>query len=136
VEVVDRVGWYAVSVLGDHEHAPYTYTVGLGRVGHPELVIAGLAPAAAYAEIAELAELVLDGESLEDVDELDKPCGCAYRFVPVRYGALDLHVAEDFDEDYDGALQCVWSVGGRYPGEASYPEIACRQPLYGRSSWV
>ncbi len=135
LDQVARVGWTAMGVLGDREHPPYTYTIGLSLVGHPELVIVGMAPESAYAEIGRLAATVLAGESLDDVDELEKPCGCSYRFVRVGSRAIDLNRAELL-ADYEGAIQCVWSVGGRYPGEPGYPEIAFRQPILGPSSWV
>ncbi len=135
-DAIGRDGWYAQSVGGDRAHAPYTYTAGLSLRGHPELVVAGMATQAAYVELATWVDAVLAGLSLPGMDELRKACGCVTRFVPVGRGAVDLGVADVVLGGAVEAIQCVWSVGDRYPGQPDYPAIAHRQPLYGPAWWL
>jgi hypothetical protein len=91
---------------------------------------------AGYAELAGLVPAVLGGLSVVGIDEVPKSCRCVVRLVPVEPEAIDLGVADVVHGSPVSALQYVWSVGGVYPGESGYDEIAYRQPLLGEAWWL
>ena len=132
---IERDGWALQGVLGDRTHPEYVYTVGLSDLGHPELVIVGMHVDDGCSELTALVPLVLDGLRIGNLHELEKPCGCAIRFVPVRPGAIDLNVADDVHGRPVQAIQYVWSAYGRYPGEPGYDQVRYRQPLLGQAWW-
>ena len=136
LDCIDRYGWFAQAVLGDRAHPPYTYTAGLTRVGHPEIVVVGMEMRAAYGVLERIVEPVLAGHSFVDARQVEQACGCATRFVAVTPGAIDLGVAACVHGRPVSALQCVWSAEGRYPGDEGYPELASRQPLLGPAWWA
>lgn len=133
---IDRDGWAPQGVLGNRAQPEYVYTVGLSNLGHPELVVVGMHVDDGRVELDSLVPLVLDGLRVSNLNELEKPCGCTLRFVPVRRGAIDLNVADGVHGARVQAVQCVWSSSGRYPGEPGYDQVRYRQPLLGPAWWT
>jgi hypothetical protein len=63
---IDRRGFTVMSVGSSYDHRGWAYTIGLvDRLGHPELVIAGLVIGQAAVVLAELATDVLSGLHLD-----------------------------------------------------------------------
>lgn len=106
------------------------------RYGSPDVACAGMHPKAGHRELTLLAEAVLAGHRLVGLRELEKACGGVFRFVAVTRGAIDIGVADVVHGGPVPAIQCVWSAGSSYPGEAGYDDIAYRQPLFGPAWWL
>jgi hypothetical protein len=138
-EHIARVGWSVTVVLptADDPGPLFAYTVGLTAQSHPELVIAGLAPAIAQALLNDLARRVHHqatrfnhGQRIADLIAgydaviIDGPAtealypGAAY----ARYGAGRVRLQ-----------QVVWpDRHGRFPWNPGYAHDPQTQPLIGR----
>ena len=63
--IVQRYGWAVQGVETEAGGSPFTYTIGLTGLGHPELVIVGVDHRVAGMAINELGERVRHGERFE-----------------------------------------------------------------------
>jgi hypothetical protein len=64
-------GWFLQAVEGeDHRNPPFAYTVGLSRLGHPELIAFGMHPECAHAAVEPLVRQVLAGRRFDEGDDL------------------------------------------------------------------
>jgi len=77
---IDRHGFTQVPVEGPQ---PWTYTIGLAAMGHPELVVAGIELRPATTIVDRLARRVVDGESF-DVGEAVIEGGDSFELLPVH----------------------------------------------------
>ena len=90
---IERNGFTQVSVEGKR---PWTYSIGLAALGHPELVVSGLHLGDAYLMIDRLARRVLAGESFEEAPRVTE-AGDTFDLVPVhpwhlRHGLMNMWV--------------------------------------------
>jgi hypothetical protein len=129
---VIRTHRWAVQHVGPGAEAhrpPFGYTVGLFGLGHPELVVVGLSPPAAYGILQHVAGLVADGRDLVPGELVAPPAGS--RAHPVLVEDLPnageiLFVANRFygrpDEFSVPAFQLTWAhENGAYPWNPGFP---------------
>jgi hypothetical protein len=122
--VIESVGWIVQSAEGRASDFGWCHTVGLARLGHPELVIAGL-PAEIATELLNTvaSDVVAATKSLSAGDELGDVAPMPLRVVAIDPAYLDerFAVARDIEEDEfaeHGAFQLVWpDAGGLFPWE-------------------
>jgi hypothetical protein len=136
---VRTFGWHCMNVLGDGEHEPFSYTIGLFRsYGHPELLIYGLPREVAHAVLTIAAKAAASGNPLsldEPTDELLEGYPCV--FMPVPLHEYQEHVGFArwyYDGDGFPVQQIVWpSKSGLFPWhpEAS-PAFRAKQPVLGQ----
>ena len=75
---------FMVTGVGDADHSPWAYTVGLfDRVRHPELIIAGTEIVESGRLLNEIGRLVLAGRTFAAGDTWESPDGL------VRFGRVD-----------------------------------------------
>jgi hypothetical protein len=138
---IDRYGWAVVGVSGLPEEpwSTFAYSVGLTRIGAPELILFGLCPHTGARILNVLAGRVLSGEVLVDGDEVPPPSTIG---PPIRLGAVPVDVVDDYlliaHRFYPAepfgvrALQVIWPDDeGRWPWEPTVdPEVAMMQPVW------
>jgi hypothetical protein len=132
-------GWHCISVFGDDEHEPFTYSIGLFHTyGHPELLIYGLPRKVAHAVLNIAAEAAAKGRPLnlsEPTNELLEGYPCV--FVPVPPSEYPEHVGFArwyYEGDNFPVQQVVWpSKSGLFPWhpEATL-EFRSKQPVLGQ----
>jgi hypothetical protein len=141
--MLDTHGWAIEPVPPDahpaHPRAGYCYTIGLeALIGHPELVVFGLAPAAARGlldlAVGQLRAGVVLPVSQPFVGLLDD--GLRAMLVPVdraEHGELFPTVAQVYGEQDWRILQFVWPHrNGAFPWEEGWPhELRLAQPIIG-----
>jgi hypothetical protein len=136
---VAKFGWHCMNVLGDEDHEPFTYTVGLFETyGHPELLIYGVPRDVAHAVLRIAADAVADGKPLnlgEPTDELLEGYACV--FVPVPLSEYPEHVGFArwyYEGDHFPVQQVIWpSKSGQFPW---HPQASTafrkKQPVLGQ----
>ncbi|WP_428506883.1 DUF4262 domain-containing protein [Roseateles sp.] len=132
-------GWHCLSVSGDAEHEPFSYTVGLFQTyGCPELLIYGLRRDTAHSVLCIAAAAAARGQPLkpdEPTDELLEGYACVV--VPVPRGEYQEHFgfAIWYYEGYDFPVQqIVWpSRAGHLPWHAEATDsFRAAQPVLGQ----
>jgi Domain of unknown function (DUF4262) len=129
---VRRHGWHATAVT---ETPPWVYTTGLaGTYGHPELLVAGLAPGTAHGLLSAAARLVRDGRRLEPGTDIARVArGFPVRAADVWRGScrLSFGVADRYYGRPVPVRQILWpDPAGRFPGEPGCdPEMAAVQDI-------
>ena len=129
-------GWSGISVLGDEQGPPWTYSIGIYHsFAHPEIVIFGLSHEVIHAMIWNVVNAVKAGHHLEDGDESSdilQGYNCSFHIVDRAWykdyfgRALDFYGGSDFP-----ILQCVWpDKNGLYPWQEGFNEgLRAAQPL-------
>lgn len=131
--VVDRFGWAVLHGGGTGPGDPrWSYTVGLARLGHPEVVVVGLPFEAAETYLNLVGEAVRAGARFTPgvvttaLTDADSPVV----FLEVADTGR-LAVAEQFSGSVD-ALQLVWPDStGKLPWEEGHRNPPHAQPLLG-----
>ena len=134
LELIGRHGWAVRHVGGDtaNGHAPFSYTVGLTAMGHPEIVTTGLPFEHAQTFLNEVGADVRDGRRFAagtttgDFTSDDAPV-CFLDVVDTS----GLTAVEQVYDDVE-ALQLVWpDSAGHLPWDAGYRNPADAQPILG-----
>lgn len=127
---IEQDGLAVQHVLGDATHVPYSYTVGLGRRQHPELLLIGLPAQVADTVLVTLGRRVVSGERIAAGDRV---AGALANDVELhaRLRAVDepqLNVARAMNLPVV-ALQLLWpDAAGVYPGNLGCdPQIEALQ---------
>jgi hypothetical protein len=139
VDDVARYGWHLVGVNADLDGPAFAYTIGLVRtLGHPEVIMFGLAIDTMWRILNAIGEQVRGGHSFVAAGLYDD--------LIERYPCKVVPVAERFHSRYLGfamwyaryagaigdlsAVQCLWpDRAGRFPDEAGCdPSIVALQP--------
>ena len=131
--VVDRFGWAVLHGGGTGPGDPrWSYTVGLSRLGHPEVIVVGLPFEAAETYLNLVGEAVRAGARFRPgvvttaLTDADSPVV----FLEVADTGR-LAVAEQFAGSVD-ALQLVWPDStGKLPWEEGHRNPPHAQPLLG-----
>lgn len=117
-------GVAVISVAGEHT---FSYTVGLTRLRHPELIITGLLSGTAHDVLNNIARLVLDGRRLATGERLGGILGLGYQVViagPVITAgneAYKINVAWRVFANPGRPLQVVYpDADSRFPWEPGY----------------
>nr|WP_255479315.1 DUF4262 domain-containing protein [Quadrisphaera sp. RL12-1S] len=137
--LIDEQGWTVVSVGGAGRRAlPFSHTVGLTRLGHPELLVSGRAPAEARYLLDVLGDEVLAGRRFHVGDLLQRDPWPSLRLLRVTSpDALVVAQAVAADDVEVPALQVVWcDDAGRWPWDAGRPAGAVDQQLFARAPKV
>ncbi|GAB3349102.1 DUF4262 domain-containing protein [Modestobacter lapidis] len=112
---------------GDHPDEPaFGYTIGLFGLGHPELVVVGLAPEATHGWLTRVADLVTGGRDLVPGELLgfdDTTTRFVVEAVP-NPGEVVLGANRHYQRPAQvsvAALQLTWSdADGRFPWDAGH----------------
>lgn len=135
--LMDQYGWAIVGVLGNRKDPPFAYTVGLLKLGHPELIIYGLEATEGAGEILNtVGARVRDGERVLPGHVIDNALGNGYKLMPVQVpdSSDTLTVANSFfrgDGDPVPAIQLVWPDKlHRFPWDDGYSVPVELQPVF------
>ncbi|WP_170131295.1 DUF4262 domain-containing protein [Quadrisphaera granulorum] len=134
--LIDEQGWSVVSVGGAGRRAlPFSHTVGLTRLGHPELLVSGRGPAEARCLLGVLGDEVLAGHRFHVGDVLRRGPWPQLRLLRVTSPeALVVAQAVAADDVEIPALQVVWcDDDGRWPWDPDRPTGAVGQQLFARA---
>lgn len=134
--LIDEQGWSVVSVGGAGRRAlPFSHTVGLTRLGHPELLVSGRGPAEARYLLDVLGDEVLAGHRFHVGDALQRDPWSAMRLLRVSSpDALVVAQAVVGTDSPVPALQVVWcDDAGRWPWDPERPAGAVDQQLFARA---
>jgi hypothetical protein len=128
---IDAFGWTVIGVsapVGDVPSAPFAYTIGLSRLGVPELFVSGLPSRVAGSILNDLGRLAKGGTSLRS-GRLDDVLA---NDVPLELRPFDESRAQEFlgqliwftDTFADGimpsVMQVVWpDKNGHFPWDAA-----------------
>jgi hypothetical protein len=138
--LIEQYGWAVHQVLADPTSgaAPFSYTVGLSALGHPEVVVTGMPFEPAKAFLNMVGEGVRAGTSYEagtrDASLTDHG---DVAFIP----AVDTSGLYAVEQVYGEirAVQLVWpDSAGAYPWEPGFRNSPEVQPLLGPipQTWV
>ena len=134
---IEKYGLHVISVLGDDEHVPFTYSIGIEQsLGMPELIMIGLQSNVAHSAINECYRQMKEGEAI----------GPGARVAGLLGGGFECLIGEASPEQvaeymhwaswlYKGkpfrAYQIIWpSTTGVFPWEPGANEwFVARQPL-------
>lgn len=132
--LIDEHGWAVRNVGAGEEpdHAPFSYTIGLTAMGHPEVIVTGLPFEHAQIFLNNIGFDVRDGkqfrpgDTTEDLTEPGKPVA----FIAVA-NTTDLTAVVQVYGSVT-AVQMVWPDSlGRLPWVEGYPNPPEAQPLLG-----
>lgn len=113
-EDIARVGWSAISVFGGY---PFTYTIGLTEMDHPELILYGISGQMAHILLAHAVNAVKDGAKFAHGDRFDKVLE-GYEVEFRKHPIPPANWAQHFYGDDMSVLQMVWpDAEHRFPGE-------------------
>ncbi|MGQ7295703.1 DUF4262 domain-containing protein [Quadrisphaera sp. KR29] len=115
--LIDEQGWSVVSVGGGRRALPFSHTVGLTRLGHPELLVSGRGHAEARYLLDVLGDEVLAGHRFHVGDALRRDPWPPLRLLRVTSpDALVVAQAVAGADTPVPALQVVWcDEAGRWP---------------------
>lgn len=133
-QTIRRYGCFVQSVLGDEEGPPFSYTVGLFGMGHPELLIIGQEHEFAQRVLYHFFDRIRAGRDLTPGEIIpDKP-----RFLVERHpdpGSILLGANRHYQRPPQAsvpAYQLTWDADGAFPWEPGYPHPPERQPRPGQ----
>lgn len=132
--LIAKFGWAIRHVTGDPQSGavPFSYTVGLTALGHPELVATGLPFDVSQIFLNSAAHLVKEGSVLADGLVTDAlTVGGTVTFIAAR----DVSGLSVVGQVYGGetrALQLVWTDSSdHYPWDPGFNNPSSAQPLLG-----
>ncbi len=134
MKVIERYGWLCQGVFptADSPGPRFTYTVGLTRWNHPELILFGVSHDVAQGMLNDLGGRVRDGAVLEVGQQLDDLIvGLPARLVQVDDTTEHFGMARRLYPVVRG-LQVVWTdTTGRFPWDVGYDINPLVQPVLG-----
>lgn len=132
---IDRYGWHVQHVPGDPTLPSLSYTVGLAKWGHPEIVVLGLQMTVAQSLLNTLGDRVRAGSRLEAGQRLGD---VVPSYVCALVAVADTRLLTVANAIYRGdgppvaALQLVWpDPSGRFPWQPGCTTRPDAQPLLG-----
>jgi len=134
LDLIDKYGWAVQGVLGGESKSepPFSYTVGLTTLGHPEFIIQGMPARYAQHLLNALGEEVRQGRrylantTTADATEASAPVA----LIAVDDPSALLAAAQLYGEVE--ALQVIWpDPDGHLPWDEGYPNPAWVQPFLG-----
>ena len=132
--LIERYGWAIRHVMGNPESgaAPFSYTVGLTALDHPELVATGLPFDVAQSSLNSAGLLVKEGAILENglvTDALSESGTVTFMTATDVSG---LAAVREVYGDNVHALQLIWpDSSNHYPWDAGYNNPTSAQPPLG-----
>ena len=130
--MIDAHGWAVRNVVDPDPAKCISYTVGLTKYGHPEMVMTGLPPEAATAFLNLVGDIVRHGGRFKAGEPTTKLADGPPLPVISVVDKSDLTAIEAIYGDVP-ALQIIWTDSrGRLPWQRRYANPSGSQPLLGR----
>ena len=134
----DRIaaaGWVVLTIRAEKTRPPYSYSMGLGRQGLPDLIMVGVAEIAGKDCIGELARMLLEGKQLplnEPIEGVLPAISLILRPVPPAIARDWLLLSSEGAPAGWTVLQVCWpDPEGKFPWEpGSDPRWAPQQPIF------
>ena len=128
---IDSHGW-AVQYVDDNRRAPYAYTIGLHRIGRPELLVTGVSAHHATWVLNTVARRAEAGKELVAGNQLWLPAGARLELVEVTNPGAHMDVAIALEGRGVRAIQLVWADDRRrWPWAADFDGGGRVQPVLG-----
>ena len=130
--VMDRCGWAVQGIERDGPHPPWAYTVGLTRLGRPELVVTGMSLHRATHLLNDMAAHALHADNPKLGERIELAGGPVIQMVQVAEPTAHLHIAAEVFGPRIRALQVVHADDrGHWPWERGYRGVHGGQPVLG-----
>jgi hypothetical protein len=135
-EVIAQDGFWIQAIHGDGPETTYAYTVGLDRIGHPELIVTGMGCPSACNLLTVVAHPVVEhGMRWSAGMLLDLGAPIAGLIEVARPGWW-LAIARELSQSSVSALQIVLSDDElRLPGTPAFDDCFA-QPILGNVPWT
>jgi hypothetical protein len=135
LKLIDEHGWAVQHVGGGDrlDEPPFSYTVGLTALGHPEFILFGMPPDAAQQLLNILGSEVQNGRRYRPDTLTSDPTEAAapVALIEVIDPASHLLAAVNLYAEIE-ALQVIWpDPSGRLPWDDGYPNPPEAQPFLG-----
>ena len=131
-ELMARFGWAVQGVSRDRLHPPWAYTVGLTRLGLPELAITGMPLRRATRLLNEVAAHALHADPPQPGEQVQLTDGPLIEFVHVSQPSVHLNIAEAIFGPVIRAIQVVHADDrGHWPWDVGYRGVQGGQPVLG-----
>ncbi|WP_332642104.1 DUF4262 domain-containing protein [Aeromicrobium sp.] len=130
-EKISTYGWFIQFVEKDRRRPPFAYTVGLTPIGHPELLITGLAPKKSGPMLNSIAHGLMSHDDAPYVagDRHVWPDGLTIEVVDVAEPTVHLVMANATYGPDLHAVQLVYADDrGRWPWQVGFRGV---QPVLG-----
>jgi len=133
--LLEEYPWVVIGVDRDGYRPPYSYTVGLTKIGRPELLITGLTEGRASNILMAVTERVLDAETPSPGAQFRLPGKRPGEIVRVAEPTVHLEVAAELFGGRLTALQLVYAdIRGRWPWDRTFRNGRAGQPVLGPRS--
>jgi hypothetical protein len=131
-DIMDRCGWAVQGVERDGPHPPWAYTVGLTRLGRPELVVTGMPLHRATHLLNDMATHALHAGNPKPGERVELTGGPVIQMVQVAEPTAHLLIAAEMFGPRIRALQVVHADDrGHWPWECGYRGVRGGQPVLG-----
>jgi Domain of unknown function (DUF4262) len=132
MDLMDTFGWAVQGVEGDGIHPPWAYTLGLTRIGQPELVTTGLSLHRATHLLNGQAGHLTHAPAFRPGEQFELAGGPVIQIIEVAEPTAHLHIAVELFGPRIRALQLVHADDrGHWPWEAGYRGVQGGQPVLG-----
>ena len=132
LDLMDTFGWAVQGVERDGIHPPWAYTVGLTRVGQPELVATGLSLRRATRLLNGQAAHLLHAPAFQPGEQFELAGGPVIQVVQVAEPTAHLETALQMFGPRIRALQLVHADDrDHWPWEPGYRGVRGGQPVLG-----
>jgi hypothetical protein len=129
---MDRCGWAVQGIERDGPHPPWAYTVGLTRLGRPELVVTGMSLHRATHLLNDMAAHALHADNPKLGERVELTGGPVIQMVQVTEPTAHLRIATEMFGPRIRALQVVHADDrGHWPWERGYRGVRGGQPVLG-----
>lgn len=131
-DIMDRCGWAVQGVEREGPHPPWAYTVGLTRLGRPELVVTGMSLHRATHLLNDMAAHALHADNPKLGELVELADGPVIQMVAVAEPTAHLLIATEMFGPRIRALQVVHADDrGQWPWESGYRGVRGGQPVLG-----
>jgi hypothetical protein len=134
LDLIDKHGWAIQNVMGGElpGEVPFSYTVGLTTMGHPELIMKGMPHPYAPSYLNALGGLIRDGRRYQPNTTTTDVTGPTAPMALIEVvDTSDLLAVANFYGEVD-ALQVIWPDSkGRLPWHSGYANPPDAQPILG-----
>lgn len=130
--IMDRCGWAVQGIERDGPHPPWAYTVGLTRLGRPELVVTGMSLHRATHLLNDMAAHSVHADNPKLGERVELIGGPVIQMIGVAEPTAHLRIATEMFGPRIRALQVVHADDrGQWPWERGYRGIRGGQPVLG-----
>ena len=130
--IMDRCGWAVQGIERDGPHPPWAYTVGLTRLGRPELLVTGMSLHRATHLLNDMAAHALHADNPKLGARVELTDGPVIQMIQVAEPTAHLVIATEMFGPRIRALQVVHADDrGHWPWECGYRGVRGGQPVLG-----